>query len=587
MSWDPSTAATTRPSDIGLAAWSQCSRFIAVVEDFTIATCILDSVTLQRLQTLEFPQGTSSLYGALTFSPDGRMLTCLASGVLPDEQSLVSWDLQTGGIVSVITPQGLSERAMQGSSIVYSTDGKVVGVFYRSRDATIILTYDVVSGIHIHSHLFGDPFSVSELPPGDGSLSDDIPFLEDIWTHEESIRFAMVKPTAATIIIWEFGFTSGVPPAEIETLSIPDNFHSLLHANNFGGFKNQARLLPTLCRLAIAHNGGVMVWDTRNSKSLLSHTDIGRSSAQMSFSSDGRFFACSAHGLGVCLWEESPAGYTLRGTFASGAGRSGPLLSPNGESIIAFSGCTIQLWHARSFTTASSTPSTRAHQPTTDFMLDFCPDRVLAVVARREDNMVTVLDLRSGVPWLVIDAGMEAYGIRVTRNAVVVAGRGKVVFWNLPVGDRISNARASTKDSSRTTNFISRPEDNVVAASISPDVQYVALKTIDLWLYIYSASTGEFLGHSLTNGNNQWFTPDGCGAWCARSFSLGAQLWTEGSFRGHQTTSTEWVLGPGGKRLLMLPPPWQSYPMGRVWDGRFLALLNGTLSEPVILELYS
>ena len=35
----------------------------------------------------------------------------------------------------------------------------------------------------------------------------------------------------------------------------------------------------------------------------------------------------------------------------------------------------------------------------------------------------------------------------------------------------------------------------------------------------------------------------------------------------------------------MLPPPWQSYAMDRIWKGQFLALLHGGLSEPVILEL--
>jgi hypothetical protein len=36
----------------------------------------------------------------------------------------------------------------------------------------------------------------------------------------------------------------------------------------------------------------------------------------------------------------------------------------------------------------------------------------------------------------------------------------------------------------------------------------------------------------------------------------------------------------------MLPPLWQSFEsVDRVWNGKFLALLHGSLPEPVILEL--
>ena len=59
-----------------------------------------------------------------------------------------------------------------------------------------------------------------------------------------------------------------------------------------------------------------------------------------------------------------------------------------------------------------------------------------------------------------------------------------------------------------------------------------------------------------------------------------------GSSRGYQVASDWWILGLDGKRLLMLPPPWQSQDAVRqVWKGQFLALLHVGLSEPVILEL--
>ena len=565
---------------------------------------ILDPVTLQRLQTLKSPQNAHAPHKALIFSPDSRVLTYSSGG--GSEQSLISWDLQTGGVISVIRPRAPSGHTAKKSSIVYSMDGKMIGVVYWGCNTTIILTYDVVSGVRIHSHLLGRPFSAS------GPLSGDIPFLNDIWTHGESIRFATIRPAAAAIIIWDVRFASGTTPTEIETFSIPDDVRSVLHADRIGNFTDLARLLSTKCRLALAHKGGVLVWDTRNPKSLLSHTEI-KCNAKMSFSSDGRFFACSTDEPEIYLWKESPTGYTLHGTVVSSAGGSTPFLSPDGESIVAFElqDRTIQPWHTKNFTTPSSTLSTRAPQYTTNFILDFSPDGALAVVAGWGDNVVTVLDLKSSVPQLIIDTTMGVYGLRVTRNTVVILGEGMMVTWNLPVGDCVPNARASTKDSTRTTNLSSWPEGDVIAASISPDVQHVAFTTFGLLLYIYSASTGECLGHSSTGGIVPWFTPDGRGVWCAAGSGI-AELWTitengprrmfevpavdleyppEGypwrSSRGYQTTSDGWVLGPDGKRLLMLPPPWQSYPVQRVWNGRFLALLDGILSEPVILELDS
>jgi hypothetical protein len=58
-----------------------------------------------------------------------------------------------------------------------------------------------------------------------------------------------------------------------------------------------------------------------------------------------------------------------------------------------------------------------------------------------------------------------------------------------------------------------------------------------------------------------------------------------GSSCGYQVTEDWWILGQDGKRLLMLPPPWQSDVLQRVWKGKYLALLHCGLSEPVILKL--
>ena len=107
ISWETSTAATARPSAIWWTVWSPCDRFIAITQIGTKTVDVLDSTTLQRLQTVEFPQGISTESLVLIFSPDSRVLTYSGySDTNPNPSDLelvvISWDLQTGGVASVI-----------------------------------------------------------------------------------------------------------------------------------------------------------------------------------------------------------------------------------------------------------------------------------------------------------------------------------------------------------------------------------------------------------------------------------------------------------------------------------------------------
>ena len=642
--WDLNIAATTFPSTIEVAVWSPCGRFIAITWGGIVAVDILDPVTLQRLQTLEAPPGTPTRRRALSFSPDSRVLTC-SSGVDTRSNwdlSVIVWDLQTGGVASVIKWQGPKNERVVGneSSITYSVDGKMIGVFYWYYLAAMVFVYDLASGVHVHTHSLGAPFSTN------GSLAHDGPVSNDIWAHGDSLRFATATPTTITIL--EVGFASGTTATEVETITVPENIFSALptHADIVGHME-QARLLPALSRLAIAHQGDFPVWDTRNSKPLLRCTDI-RCRPRISFSSDGRFLTCPTTGSEIYLWKESPTGYTLQGVLTSSM-HSNPLLFPNGEAIVVFGDRLIRLWRTKGLTTPPSDISTRGPQGTRSFVLDFSPDGTLTVYARLGGNVVTVLDLKSGVPRFTINASMNVYGLRVTTDAVVVIGNKKVTTWNLPAGDCAPYAAAEVKDSARTVNIGRQGSGRygTVAASISPDLHRIAFASHDFLgcprLVIYSASTGEHLGgvwgypgQISETGEIPWFTPDGNNFWCAldsgesevwkitdtNGESLGSissgdsDAWTTiddedaspnlislarraslvdprhppegypwGSSRGYRVTNDGWVLGPDGKRLLMLPPPWRSYVVRRMWNGQFLALLHGGLPEPVILEL--
>ena len=80
-----------------------------------------------------------------------------------------------------------------------------------------------------------------------------------------------------------------------------------------------------------------------------------------------------------------------------------------------------------------------------DFIVEFSPDERLVMVTRKHDNTVTVLNLKSGVPQLTIDASMDVYGLGVIRNTAVVVGYPKVIAWDLPAEYCVSHARVDRK----------------------------------------------------------------------------------------------------------------------------------------------
>jgi len=311
--------------------------------------------------------------------------------------------------------------------------------------------------------------------------------------------------------------------------------------------------------------------------------------------------------------EESPTGYTLHGILAhdGGSDETHLSLSPNGEWIVAFGDCSMRLWRTKDSTTPPSSYLTQSPQHDERFLLDFSPDGILAAVARERDNRVITVDLRSGVPQLTIDAGMEIYGLKLNgNNTIAVADDRKIVTWDLPTGDRSPGVKATPEDSTRTIHLRGSILNKVFRVLISPDSSHIALTDLgvspaDDNLSIHDAVTGEqIFRDAITCYAEFFFAPGRCNLLVsdrgdAFSVSGGGEVeqrngvdveavggypWT--SSRGYQITDDWWIVDPDGKRLLMLPSPWQSHEVKRrVWKGEFLALLHSELPKAVILEL--
>jgi len=536
-SWGQHTATITLPNDISVVTWSPCNRFIAIICSGVETIDVLDSVTLQKLQTLTPQQTLWTDNGgpALVFSPDSRILTSL--GHLDKKGSFESWDLQTGDEAGIIRWES-SYGTKWGPSplITYSANGKMIGA--RCQRDNVILIFDIASATQMHSY----------------STASSIVHTDDIWAHEELFRFTTVDPK--TITIWEVGFTSDAGPTRVEILPAPENI-------DFGP-ELYIKFLPAPCRLALGLRGEVMVWDVQNSKYLL-RCNSSPFSSNMSFSSDGCLFACSTKGSEIYVWKESPTGYTLHGVPEHEIS-SKTLFSPNGEWIVAFRSPAMRLWRTNGFTTPPYGALPLSPYDPTGFLLSFSPDGMLAVVARKWNNRVTTIDLRSGVPRLTIDAGTKVYGLRVNgNNTITVTGDREVVTWDLPTGDLIPDAKATREDSTRTIHFSGPISGTMIWSSIFPSSSHIAIITLcffDTYLCIHDASTGEEIIEDEYTGDEYFFAPDGCnlliyGGGRGVSISSGGRVeqWDRvdveavggypwKSSRGYQITNDWWILDP-------------------------------------------
>ena len=544
---------------------------------------------------------------ALCFSPDCLMLTRSSTDHDRNQGKpfVVTWDLQTGGVISVIE-QPPEKFLPRETSITYSTNGRTVGVLHQRPNHTTISIYDVASGVYTHDVYHHTSKSIHEpilCQPG-----SDYPWC-GIWTYGEFLRFTTVTPTGATI--WETEFVPGATSTEVGSLSFPDNVKpAMLSGPHRLNHFLEVRFHPALHRLALLHPkalGGLLVWDAQEFKTLLHCTDIDFA-PRMTFSSDGRFFACPTRTQEVYLWKESSTGYVLHGMLTPSDQHIAPLLSPNGELLFTHDGSITRLWHTNSFTAAPSTtllPSQRIE----NFVLDFLLDRSLAVVARQGDDTVAVLDLKSGVPQWTIDAGRKVYGVRVIGETIAVIDEEKVTAWNFPGGTTFSGNRTGVLDRVLTIPF--RKLDmlgNSTIVSTSFDFGYIAVtRGAYGYLRFYNTSTGQGVTHPHSGGA-LWFLPDSHDIGLVPDGSRGEvkiittqgtvlkemtlgdnehEQWgcPYGSSRGYKFTNNGWIISPSGKRLLMLPPRWQAEMVRRVWSGQFLGLLHGALSEAVILEL--
>ena len=578
-SWDHAIAAVYPNNPIIAFAWSPCGKFIAFSQMGSEKIEVVDATTLGRVKTFTSPPvGVQQL----CFSPDGHLLTGLN-----DEFELISWDFQTGGLVSTVSSER-DERKGHCISSIYSIDGTVVAVAYDfySDNSTAISTYNLTSETQIYSHC-----------PLKGRI------VAPVWAHNEHLQFCTVKP--GSITLWEVRFTSIDTLVEIKSLPVPDGASDSTHL----------LFLPTLSHLAFTLQQAVQVWDAQSSRLLLNFE--GQSEVtEMKFSPNGQFFACGTLVTGLLIWRASSTGYTFHQKVTSQTflGAFGLSFSPNEGSLIVCNPWGMQICD----TTPSFSNNPMCSNSHFNFALALSPDKSFAAVARRDGKKITVSNLEGSGQLLSIDISINIDCLGVTGRTIVGVGEGKVFTWNVPTGGCGPNAEANINIGIQTIEYDCQVFDSIFSpssrVSISPNCNYIACMVDErgsMALNIYDVSTGRLLtGTALVQFSLMWFTQDNLEVWCMGRNELCGWTIIEGdrpghikldpigpgvlpsggfpwqSSHGYKVTLDGWVLSPSKKRLLWLPHSWRSGEKGRKWDGQFLGLIHSSLPEAVILEFY-
>ena len=565
--WESSIVNMRCPSIISAAAWSPCGRFIAVTWWQSLDIIILDPTTLEQLYTMH---PLSKLYGwaLLIFSPGGNLLT----GYSSEKDRIATWDLQTGGQVSNIK----IAEAEECESMVYSGCGTMIGALLGE---TTIATYNVLSGMCISSH------SVQQ------------PIIGTMWTCGKDLQFSTLE--SGSITIWKVNFTSGSEPTKLHSLHTPYNL-----SRSFA-------LLPTPSRLAFILEARVLVWDCEYQKVLLDSTDV-IDPKTVAFSTDGCFLMCGTKGHKFYIWKDSLDGYLLHQKLACAAPEVTPIISPDEKSIVSFGRSILQLWHITNFTTTLPGISAPSHNAR-NFLVELSPNELLIATAKRLSNQVTVLNLKSGSPWLVIDTDTKILGVRITSDKVITVGNKNVITWDLPTEDCMSGTRRNTSDSVQLVDF-ECPDSVGLQASISSDLNYFALGDgIHGVLYLYNMHTGKKLARFTIDGQIPGFIPDRNEIWLSERSGvlnqweiveteengsnvtklkrLEVDIQPSSGFPwhspdGYQVTDDGWVLGSSGRQLLWLPHYWWPFfKTDKLWGRRHLVIWNDDLPDPIVFNL--
>jgi len=492
-----------------------------------------------------------------------------------DGRQIVVWDIQTGVVIKDF-----------GADTEYIEDFTFCG------NQTIVVSRTVHEAIRVYDVLKGVQLSEVLLPSGAYNMRTH-------WGHGGSLLATSYKIDGRITIN-----TQELQPASSPPFLVTESFLLQSHDGKFS-------FSPVSFHASFLTAWEVVILNVRDSKILLRTEKTDRKYCEWSgrFSPDGCFFAYRTSADEIHVWKNTSTGYVPWSNFVSEfPGLKGFAFSPSAISILSWGDHGIELLdnHLRS----PSPRNTMHHRRTEAHLVACSADGTRIATARSRKSVVTILDPLLDTPQRYINTNMRILDIKICDNVLFVVDKHELASWDLGVGGTGYDAHGVRRE---TLDLVSQIE----RLKLSNDCSRIAVIT-EWMISLYDIKTQEILNgckvdqllcySSTTNIQDMWFSPDGRQLW----FFLGRSAYKDTKYAMVNTTEdwryaevedgwsrdslfsppgyripigSGWVEGSGGRKLLWLPPSWRTeYMIDAIWDGNFLALVNGRHPEPMIIE---
>jgi len=523
-SWNQSTH-LSRMHSSQHCAWSPCGRFVAALANECVE--IRDASSSELVST--FTSASFDPRSKLAYSPDGCLLAHLPN-------SLVIWDIQTGGIAKEVQCD-----MSYGNSMVWSLDGRAIGITH----GLAVYVYDVASGIMR---------SIGRLQ------SRDKPW---IWAHDGTFRTMATGLDGQVITIFEVGLG----------LSKIESFHvePWVEGTWIESFS------PTTHRISLLPHNQLRILDVRNSECLLEERDKFESHC---FSSDGSLFAAKRDPDNVHIWKYTSGRYALwrklHDPYYHSFGRSPLQFSPNLSSVLGCFRGILQVYHLDGYPIAacpdSNTPlAVISHRGT------------YMVTARRGNGTITITDLLSKNPPQMVDTDMNIQTLAITGNILVVSDSRTIVAWRLTEEGTVDGFPAGRRVS-YGNNIWAVPMTGDPTFAIEGQSVTIEMGKVN---HVYHTGTGEVLepglapfyyrGHTFVNMYHGLHYPHYRSA--TKQTILPEDNWPVPLV----ASSVAWVKDPEGRHRLWLPVEWRAHDAGWLYDVKTLWLHRE--DETIIIKL--
>ena len=458
-----------------------------------------------------------------------------------------------------------------------------------------------------------DALSATQLCQGDIPTSGET-WSVACWIYKDTLQFAVDLNTYGKLLIniYELQPTSSLP------LHLLSSFPLLPQSGEFS-------FSPVSFHASFATDQEVIILDVQASRPLL-QTKFDTIIPPGEFSPNGNFFALCGQGEKVYVWKNTPTGYTLWGSFRARSQIITPFWSPLSASLLCWSPLGIQLFYPDNSIDPLSNVKIQLNFRNETHIVACLTDGVHIATAKKQNNIITVLNYHSGTLLQSINTDMQIHDIKTIDDTIFVVDIHKLASWKLGSGGTTHSHYGTWRVA---VDEVSALEINQDYSVLSHDCSQIAFTAQDR-IFLYCVETQEILKsikweHDLLD---MQFSPDNCELWLTSvTPSAGdhhffmkldtAVDWAimEESLYSQETDSTwEWFQGEGvdiqawstklasphgcyagigsqwvtdseGSKLLWLPPNWRIIKEWDMrWNNSFLTLLHYHHPGPIIID---